>query len=143
MKPVPFSWVVWGIVLVIIALLGSFSNVNHDNVDGFFQSVVYGMQHGDVLLIFSALLSFALVVWLLAAVFTGGLEKKPPVGGGPEDRAYSAAFLLLLGLDPQLTYLLSIGVIGLVLVLLVLHLARRKPRLPDAEQYEHYPEREW
>lgn len=76
MKPIKFSWVVWGLGLLAAVLLGSFSSVNSDGVDGFFQSVGVAFERGDVLLILCAVVTLALLAWLLLALATGSFQDK-------------------------------------------------------------------
>ena len=70
MKPIGFSWLWFLVILVITAVLGSLSSVNHDNVTNFGTSVINGLRQHDVLLIVAALLTAVMLLWLLLVFIT-------------------------------------------------------------------------
>lgn len=70
---IKFNWLIWGALLALTAILGSFSGVNSNGTTNFFASVAYGIRHGDVLLILCAILTAVLLLWLLLALVTGSL----------------------------------------------------------------------
>ena len=72
---IKFNWLIWGALLAITAIIGSFSGVNSNGTTNFFSSVSYGIRHGDVLLILCGVLTAVLVLWLLLAAITGSLTK--------------------------------------------------------------------
>ncbi len=71
-----FSWPLFAALLVLTAVLGSFSTVNSSGQPSFVAAVVYGLHHGDVLLTVCAVLSVGLLAWLLLAIVTGALTRK-------------------------------------------------------------------
>ena len=71
-----FSWPLFFALLVLTAVLGSFSSVNSSGQPSFAKAVAYGLHHGDVLLTLCAILSVGLLAWLLLAIITGAFTRK-------------------------------------------------------------------
>lgn len=83
---VSFNWLYWAILLGVTAVLGCFSNVNNDGIPNFGASVVYGLTHGDVVLILTAVLSLVLLLWLVLAAITGELSARKSLNERPAPR---------------------------------------------------------
>lgn len=71
-----FSWPLFAALLVLTAVLGSFSSVNSSGQPSFAAAVAYGLHHGDALLIFCAILSVGLLAWLVLAIIFGAFTRK-------------------------------------------------------------------